>query len=233
MKLQRFFIDSGTIRGNEVILDNKEIISQIKKVLRLRAGDKVIFLDGSGKEYVSVIKEIGNSVINCGIESSAENKNEPELKIVLCQALCKKDKFEWVLQKGTEIGVSKFVPVLAERSEKFGLNRERAEKILREAAEQSERGVVPKMDEIQKFNEALRQAQGISILLDRSGEPINKFNLKLTTNNLKLFVGPEGGWTEAELELAKKSGADIVSLGSRVLRTETAGMAAAAILLNR
>src|SRR3989344_1042761 len=172
MKLQRFFIDPDAIRGREFILGDKDTINQIKKVLRLRAGDKIIFLDGSGKEYEAVIKEFGNSVIRGDIEEISDNKNEPELKITLCQALCKKDKFEWVLQKGTEAGISEFIPVLAERSEKFGLNRERAEKILKEASEQSERGIIPKLHDIQKFEDAFKNISGRKIILNKSGENI-------------------------------------------------------------
>ncbi len=235
MKLQRFFIDPDAVLGNEVILGDKDIISQIKNVLRLRAGDKVIFLDGTGKEYIAVIKEISNSAINCGIESLAENKNEPELKIILCQALCKKDKFEWVLQKGTEAGVSEFIPILAERSEKFGLNRERAEKILKESAEQSERGVVPKLHDIQKFSDyilSLSKDEDV-IILDKSGKNIKHYTLTPKPYTLNVFIGPEGGWTSEELAFAKENGAEVVSLGKTVLRTETAGLVAASILLNK
>lgn len=232
MKLHRFFVEPSAISGKAIILTDKNVIGQIKKVLRLRVGDKVIFLNGRGEEFVSVIEEVTNSEIKAYIEESEVNKNEPNLKITLCQALCKKDKFEWVLQKGTEVGVSEFVPVLADRSEKTGLNLERAEKILREAAEQSERGIIPKLYDMRSFSEALRQAQGEKIILDKSGEPIKKITNKLT-DQLTIFVGPEGGWTETEIDLAKSAGAKIVSTGSTVLRTETAGMVAAAILLNR
>lgn len=232
MKLHRFFVEPSAISGKAIILTDKDVIGQIKKVLRLRVGDKIIFLNGRGEEFVSVIEEVTNSEIKAYIEESEVNKNEPNLKITLCQALCKKDKFEWVLQKGTEVGVSEFVPVLADRSEKTSLNLERAEKILREAAEQSERGIIPKLYDMRSFSEALRQAQGEKIILDKSGEPIKKITNKLT-DQLTIFVGPEGGWTETEIDLAKSAGAKIVSTGSTVLRTETAGMVAAAILLNR
>ncbi len=232
MKLHRFFAGPGAIAGNEVVLSDKETLNQIKKVLRLRVGDKAVFLDGSGKEYMTVIREISNSAISGDIEEAAENKNEPELKIVLCQALCKKDKFEWVLQKGTEVGVSEFIPILAERSEKLGLNRGRAEKILKEAAEQSERGIIPKLSEIQKLEYTLKNSLGEKIILDKSGEPIKNYQLSIINSQLHIFIGPEGGWTPEELALAKENGAKIVSIGKTVLRAETAGLVAAAILLN-
>lgn len=216
-----------------MILTDKDAVNQIKKVFRMRTGDRVLFLDGAGKEYETEISSMDDSVLNGKVIGVSENKNETDLKIVLCQALCKKDKFEWVLQKGVEIGVVEFIPVLADRSEKFGFNGERAEKILKEAAEQSERGIVPKLQEVRKFEDALGNIIGKKIILDKSGESIRTFKLPTSDTRLNIFIGPEGGWTEAELATAKKSGAEIISLGSRVLRTETAGMAASAILLNR
>lgn len=235
MKIHRFFINPESVKGSEIILEDKDSVSQIKKVLRLKIGDGVLFLDNSGKEYKSVIKQLSDSAINLEVIEVLENKNEPELKIILCQAVCKKDKFEWVLEKGTEAGISAFMPVISERTEKLGLNRERAEKILREAAEQSERGIIPKLSEAQKFSEAilsLPKDEDI-ILLDKSGENIKTFNFSHPALKLNIFVGPEGGWTENELRIASENRARIVSLGSRVLRTETAGLVAAAILLNK
>src|SRR3989344_4831830 len=155
MRFHRFFIGPEAIRGNEVVLEDKNLVNQIKKVLRLKIGDGVLFLDNSGKEYKSAIKQLSDSEIRFEVIEVLENKNEPELKIVLCQSLCKKDKFEWVLEKGTEAGISALAPIITERTEKLGLNRERAEKILKEAAEQSERGVIPKLLDMQKFNEVI------------------------------------------------------------------------------
>lgn len=234
MKLQRFFIEAGNIAGNQVIVSDREILNQIKRVLRLRVGERVIFLDGTGKEYESEIIKLNPESLKAEVLASAENRNEPELKITICQALCKKDKFEWILQKGTEVGVSDFIPVLAGRSEKTGLNFERAEKILKEAAEQSERGVLPKLSETQKFEDVLKSVKGEKIFLDKSGTLIKDFLLSSVAGQmLNVFIGPEGGWTDEELALAKQSGAKIISLGARVLRTETAGLVAAAILLNK
>ena len=232
MRIHRFFVNPEAIKGSEILLEDKNLVNQIRKVLRMKIGNGILFLDNSGKEYKSVIKQLDDSAVKSEVIEVSENKNEPELKISLCQSLCKKDKFEWVLEKGTEIGISEFVPIITERTEKLGLNKERAEKILKEAAEQSERGIIPKLLEIQKFSEALRQAQGKKILLDRSGENIKTFDFPHSTFRLNIFVGPEGDWTEKELQVAKEQGVRIVSLGSRVLRTETAGLVAAAVLLN-
>lgn len=241
MKLQRFFIEPKDILEKVVTITDRDILNQIKRVLRLRVGERVLFLDGTGKEYESEIRELNPESLKAEVLSARENQNEPDLKIIICQALCKKDKFEWILQKGTEVGTFEFVPVLAERSEKLGLNFERAEKILKEAAEQSERGIIPKLREIQKFSDYILNLSKDSqiILLDKSGESIKNYPLSLVNGPwpgrqmLNVFIGPEGGWSDEELALAKQSGAKIVSLGARVLRTETAGLVASAILLSR
>lgn len=234
MKLQRFFIKPENILEKQVAVSDRDILNQIKRVLRLRVGERVIFLDDTGKEYESEIRELNPESLKAEVLSVKENQNEPTLKITICQALCKKDKFEWILQKGTEVGVSGFVPVLAGRSEKTGLNFERAEKILKESAEQSERGIIPKLSEIQKFEDTLKSAKGEKIFLDKSGIMIKDFlPSSVTGQMLNVFIGPEGGWTEEELASAKESGAKIVSLGGLVLRTETAGPVASAILLNK
>ncbi|MBI4991837.1 MAG: 16S rRNA (uracil(1498)-N(3))-methyltransferase [Candidatus Harrisonbacteria bacterium] len=233
MRLYRFFIDSKAVSGNRIIVTDKEVISQMKKVLRLKTGDDLILLDNSGKEYKTKIQELGQNLMRGEILETSENKNEPELKVTLYQALCKKDKFEWILQKGTEVGILEFVPVITERTEKLGLNFERAEKILKEAAEQSERGMIPKLSEAQNFEDVIKNLTGEKILLDKSGISIKNYTLTPKPYTLNVLVGPEGGWTEQELKVAKENGVKIVSLGSRVLRTETAGMVAVAILLNR
>jgi len=194
-----------------------------------------LFLDNSGKEYKSVIKHFDDSEIKLGIIEVLENKNEPELKIALYQSLSKKDKFEWVLEKGTEVGIFEFIPIITERTEKLGLNMERAEKILKEAAEQSERGIIPKLLEVQSFEEAIRQAQNEKVLLDRYGENLksHKSLVNGQLSKINVFVGPERGFTEQELVLAKENNAKIISLGPRVLRTETAGLVVAAVILNK
>jgi len=214
-------------------LTNKEALNQLKKVLRIDTGDNLILLDNSGKEYLVKVENISKEVLKGVVEDVKENQNEPELKITLYQAICKKDKFEWVLQKGTEVGISGFVPMITERTEKLGLNRERLEKVLKEAAEQSERGIIPKLGDAQNFEDIIKNVPENKIVLDKSGESMKNYSLTANRYTLSLFVGPEGGFTEQELELAKNYGAKIISLGKTVLRTETAGLVTAAILLNK
>ena len=106
MKLHRFFVDPGFIRGNHIVFSSREILNQLKKVLRVKSGDEVLFLDGSGKEFLTVIGSLDSTGITGRVARVSENKNEPELKITLYQSLCKKDNLEWVLQKNTEVGIA-------------------------------------------------------------------------------------------------------------------------------
>ena len=241
MRYNRFFVPAGVLLGRVAKIIDPAVCKQISKVLRLREGEEIILLDGDGFEYVSRLTKITPREIQAEILNRRANKNEPELKITVYQALPKKDKFEWILQKCTEVGVAGFVPVLAERSEKMGFNAERARIIVREAAEQSERGILPEIGETQEFDAALRRVcrgDVATILLDSGGDPIKNFLPGQKLYALNIFVGPEGGWSEGELDRAREMmGAGcplyIINIGSTVLRTETAGVVAAAILLNR
>lgn len=241
MKRHRFFIDPRGIQGRFAYVSDPATCGQMVKVLRLRAGDEVILLDGLGFEYAARLMKLSNKEVQAEILQRQMNKNEAELKITLYQALVKKDKFEWVLQKCTEVGVAHVVPLLAARSEKTGLNEERAKKVLKEAAEQSERAIVPELSEIKTFATALRKAvtpDTPTMILDSSGEAIANAKTAYARFTLNIFVGPEGGWDEAELEAVRalmREGypLEIVHLGPRVLRAETAGLVAAGIVLNK
>ncbi len=241
MKRHRFFIDPRGIQGRFAYISDPSVCGQMMKVLRLRAGDEVIMLDGLGFEYAARLLKLSNKEVQAEILQRQMNKNESELKITLYQALVKKDKFEWVLQKCTEVGVAHFVPLRAARSEKTGLNEDRAKKVLKEAAEQSERAIIPELSEIKTFESALRKGvtpDTPTMFLDASGEPMGSAVTARSRFTLNIFIGPEGGWDEVELEAVRglmREGypLEIVNLGPRVLRTETAGLVAAGIVLNR
>lgn len=218
-----------------------EISKQITKVLRLKKGDQIVVLDGTGNEFEVELDQMISSEVSGKIIREKLNHAEPKVFITLYQSLTPKDKFETVLQKGTEVGISEFVPVETKRSlvkasdikpEKF----ERFQRIIQEASEQSERGIVPKLQPAIKFEEAIMQAleKGLVII---AWEEEDTNNLKsivesLTNiNHVSIFVGPEGGFENAEIEFAKEKGAKTVSLGLRILRTETAGIVLAANIL--
>jgi len=225
----RFFIEPQSINGSKVIIDNREIVDQINKVLRLKVDDQIIVLDNSGKEFQVILKEKGKGTIKGDIISEKENGRESEIDLTLYQSLIKKDKFEWVLQKGTELGVKRFVPVIVERSVKL-IDKvpERWSKIIKEAAEQSGRGRLPEISEVISFEEAVKNISGESYIADYQGKSIKEVK---PNNKINLFIGPEGGLTEKELALTEKYGIIKVNLGCTVLRSETAAMIGSGLFL--
>lgn len=209
----------------------------MKNVLRVSSGEKFIALDNTGIEFLCVVTEFIGRVIRAKILKKSENRNEPARSVVLFQSMPKKmELFEWVLQKGTEIGVTAFVPIATSRTERRQIsNEDRLKRILREAAEQSERGRIPALRNPSEFERALSDdASETKILLHGRGEnpllseEIQKLKQAKTCS---VFIGPEGGFSDEEVKLAWQSGVHILSLGPRILRTETAGIVAAGFLL--
>lgn len=202
------------------------------RVLRMKVSEKAVFLDNTGFEYEAAISKLSEKFGEAKILEKRKNSAEPEIFLTLYQALPKKrELFEWVLQKGTEIGVSAFVPLITERTERGEIGKpERLQRILQEAAEQCGRGKIPTLLPAVSFNEMLNNAHApLKILLHTNVTmSLSKGEQSL---NISLAVGPEGGFSEQEAELAKKHGWEIASLGPRILRTETAGMAGASLLL--
>ncbi len=230
MKLQRFFIENELSEGREVIITDADFVHQVFHVFRKKVGDEIILLDNSGFEFLSEIISLNKKEVNAKVLNKKPVENICNNEVVLFASLIKKDKFEWVLEKCTELGVSKFVPVISERSEKKGLNIERARKIIKEASEQSERGFMSEICEPLTLGEALEGLDYKAIALHLSGEVFEDKNLK-DTAKLGIFIGPEGGWGEKDLELFEKYNIPLVTLGPQVLRAETASVAVSAKLL--
>lgn len=235
--MQRFFVPQEAVKGDELVLFDEEQIHQLLRVLRMEKGEQLVCLDNTGKEYACTITEIGKKEMRLKIDKTSVCKNEPERKVVLYQALPKKmEVFEWVLQKGTEIGVSEFVPIVSAYCQRRELpKRDRLERILQEAAEQSERGIIPVLGfdtEFKKIIEKLPAAQ--TILLHSRGEwpQLKDLQKNIPVDQaLHILIGPEGGFSEEEVGLALKHGIQVASLGTRILRTETAAIVAAALVL--
>ena len=175
-------------------------------------------------EFDAVIEKLNNREAELRLVSEREGI-VPDREVVLYQSLIKKDKMEWVVEKATELGVSKIIPIISERSEKKGLNLERARRIAIEASEQCGRADVPVLGSIMGLEECIMGAEGEKIVFDITGEP---FSSSVIHNiyPISLFVGPEGGWTEKEIEIFKESNAKIFSLGKLTLRAETAAIVA-------
>jgi 16S rRNA (uracil1498-N3)-methyltransferase len=263
----RFFVDSSAIHGRDVLLEDGELAHQIGTVLRLRAGEKITLLDNSGWQHVVALHTVERGRVAGTVERKELAGGEPRTKITLYVALMRPERFEWVLQKGTELGVSSFVPLICERStiadaDELSANKlERWHRIIREAAEQSRRGKLPRLASALFLPAACDQAaqRGTALLLwegggvpslrsvlrntnrggeevrGRGGEPWSPPH-PLTSSpphpfSVALFSGPEGGFSTSEFETALRYDMIAVTLGPRTLRAETAPIAATSAIL--
>ncbi len=240
MRLHRFFVGEKGAKqiGEQKRLDifDADLIHQWKKVFRLGTGDNVILFDGSGREYTCKIEMLSKESAQISV---GESRTVPTAKkdVWLCMAIVKKDNFEWIVEKGTEIGVNHFVPVVAERSEKKDLNMERLIKIAREASEQSGRGTVPKIhpvmtleDIFSNSNDSFFKFPAHKIAFDPEGIAMISKDTS-DTEPVAIFIGPEGGWSEKEIEFFKKQEVDLKTMGNQILRAETAAVATATLFL--
>lgn len=225
MKVHRFLIKNCNLSSRLLRFYDREVVNQIKNVLKLRVGEEVVVGDGNENEARVRILEIKKDFVEGEISEVFKNENELDTAVVLYCALLKRENFEWVVQKATEVGVSEIVPVIARRTIKLGLNMGRLEKIAREAAEQSARGRIPVLQEAMSLVEALQDAHlnGVNLFFDKSGK-LPEIGTNLYSERIGVFIGPEGGWDEGEIELAKEKKCEIVGLSPLTFRAETAAV---------
>lgn len=237
--MHRFFVPEISEAEGEVQVKGEQA-HQICHVLRLKPGDHILLVDNTGWEYEVEIAHLSGAMVQAKVIKKNLCATEPAVKITLFQALLKTDKFEFVLQKGVELGVSNFVPFVSERCviKNPGENRvARWEKIVREAAEQSRRAILPNLHHVLPFKEACELARGKpSILLWEEERRMGlsaflRSPLFQDSHGINLFVGPEGGFPATEVTYAESSGIVPVGLGCRILRAETAGLAAVSAIL--
>ncbi len=239
---ERFFINKKIEKDEkEILISDTNQIHQISKVLRKKQGDIIFILDNSGFEYECQIRQLVKKMLLLKIVSRKKNKNEPKVKVALYQSLIKKNKMEFVFEKCTEIGVSEFHPIISDRSVKLSLNKKRAETILKEATEQSQRGKIPELFLPEYFKKAINNisSDNLNIIFHEKSEELDfidflfkKSKTLKDVDKINLFIGPEGGFSEEEIDIATKRGFFVVSLGKRVLRSETASiLSSGAILL--
>ncbi|MBI5134596.1 MAG: 16S rRNA (uracil(1498)-N(3))-methyltransferase [Candidatus Taylorbacteria bacterium] len=230
MRLHRFYVTSNISKEKINSFSNPGLVHQLRRVFRLHAGDKAIFFDGTGDDHVSEIVSMTDEKLEFRVLETSPVKPHSSLRLSLAVSLIKKDHFEWVIEKGTEIGVSEFIPVMSERSEKKGFNMERARKIMVEAVEQSGRTFVPEIREPMTLEEFLAGEKREVVAFHTEGADLADEDI-VKTGELVACVGPEGGWSEREVEMFREKGAAIVKLNSPVLRAETAAIAVATLLL--
>jgi 16S rRNA (uracil1498-N3)-methyltransferase len=245
MPVDRFFLPREAFAGEQVVVNDPGTIHRLRDVLRLRPGDAVLFLDNSGWGYEVVLQVVEAGQVAGPVQRRHLCTSEPRTKVTLYQAVLKGDRFEWALQKGTEIGVSAFVPILSERCIVLDAHQmspsklKRWGRIIQAAAEQSGRGRLPPLQPLMLFAAACEQVQrsgGLALIpweeeATPLGEVLQGAGRSQPPFNVSLFIGPEGGFSPTEVQLARDYGIVPVSLGPRILRAETAGIVATALVL--
>ena len=238
MRLHRFYVSELVGTKTEVILDSSDVIHQIRKVFRLKKGDLLIIFDGSGSDYTCGIEDFRNDTIVLGVREASKSRFMPERELYLYAALVKKDTFEWIVEKATELGVTKITPIIAERTEKKAVNEDRLKKIVIEASEQSGRGNVAEIAPIVGLKEALIELQEKnedesikSIAFHTDAELFTKSDLGDKIEPIACFIGPEGGWSPDEIGLFHQNKVPVRSIGTQVLRAETAVVATLSLVM--
>jgi 16S rRNA (uracil1498-N3)-methyltransferase len=210
-------------------------VHYLKDVLRIKPGDEIEILDGIGTIYLAKINNIQKDKIKLDIIRSSQSETEPEVEITLAQSLPKAKKMDFIIQKCTELGVSEIIPVITERSISKGEKTARWQKIAIEAAEQSGRASIPKVASLIDFKSLLKKAKEFDLaLIPWEMEKTNRLKTilqKSSFRNIIMLIGPEGGFSSQEIAEAKTAGFIPISLGKRILRAETAGMAMLSMMM--
>ncbi|HJA70504.1 MAG TPA: 16S rRNA (uracil(1498)-N(3))-methyltransferase [Candidatus Lachnoclostridium stercoravium] len=241
--MYHFFVEEeNQIREGSIVITGEDV-NHIRNVLRMKEGEKIRISDGRNKDYLCQIDEIGRDQVTARILEAEEESRELGAKIYLFQGLPKGDKMELIIQKAVELGAWEIIPVTTRRTvvkldqKKAEAKRKRWNAISESAAKQSGRTVIPQVGEIVTFKEAI--ARGKS--LDKSLIPYecadDMAETRAIVGQLKkgmdigIFIGPEGGFDKEEIQEAMDAGIRPITLGKRILRTETAGLAALSILM--
>lgn len=240
--MQQFFAEPSWIRENKIYMQGADV-NHIKNVLRMKPGEDVRVNDGRGKTYLCCISSYEEQTAVLDILKELDSDAELPSRIILFQGLPKGDKMEWIVQKAVELGAYSIVPFAAKRSvvkldeKKAAKKRARWQLIAKGAAEQSGRGIIPEVSTVRTFAEALGMAGDLDVvLIPYELEEGMKETARVLENiecgqSVGIFIGPEGGFEEEEVERAKEAGAYAITLGKRILRTETAGLTTLSVLM--
>ncbi len=243
--MRKFFVKQENIKESKIEIVGSDV-NHIKNVLRLKIGDRIqICNQETSENYICQIAKMEQTILQTQILEKIESNIESNIELHIFQGLPKADKMEWIIQKGTELGASKFIPVAFQRSivklspKDESKKIERWQKIAEVAAKQSQRDLVPKVESVIPVkNICFFLSEYDILLLAYEGEKENFLKNELLTlknreKNLKIavVVGPEGGITEEEVADLRKAGAKVVSLGKRILRTETVALQICSVIM--
>ena len=243
--MHKFFTPKDLINNDEAKILGDDV-KHIYRVLRLEEGDKVIINNCAGEEFLGEISNITKQEVSFKIIEKLNTNNESAVKIYLFQGLPKAQKMDLIVQKGTELGVLEFIPTITERVDvklKGEFKKlDRLNRIALEAAKQSKRSIIPTVTEPISFNDAIDRMKSMDLVIVPY-ENAQNFGIKTLINKFRnenvdlssivkigIFIGPEGGIEDFEIEKLKNEGAYIVTLGNRILRTEIAGFVAASLI---
>lgn len=242
--MYRFFV-----KQEQIDMEEKKIhitgsdVNHIKNVLRMRQGETILISAGDNLEYTCLVSEMEAEEVIADISYVQEVGMELPSKIYLFQGLPKSDKMELIIQKAVELGVAEIVPMATKRAvvkldaKKAAKKVQRWNEIAKSAAKQSKRGLIPEVKPVMSFKEAVEYGKSMDMLLipyeDAKGIAHSREVVETVKDkkSLGIYIGPEGGFPEEEVSLAMKAGAEPVTLGHRILRTETAGMTLLSILM--
>src|SRR6266568_1433554 len=248
--MHHFFVPTELLKTTNIdIALPKDLAHHIRDVIRLDIGEQLLLLDNSGDEILATVAKTNKATVEVHLLERRPGRSEPAIRIILCQGLLKSARFEWILEKGTELGVSVFSPIICRRSmaglEDTGSSKiQRWQRIIQEAAEQSGRSRLPELLPIRPLVDALNNIPPNALaIMPWEEERTHTLHNVLTTfihpngnvgatlavarpsQTIVLFIGPEGGLMAEEVALAQNYGVQVVTLGTRILRAETAAIA--------
>lgn len=233
--MYHFFVEPGQIQEDLVTIVGGDV-NHIRNVLRMKPGEEIAVSDG-GQQYVCRLSELGADAVRARVVARRELAGELPVRISLFQGLPKSDKMEWIIQKCVELGVYEVIPVAMKRCvarlepKKEEAKRGRWQSIAQSAAKQAGRGIVPQVRGAMRFEEAVGMAAGMQHILVPYEKAVDMDTTRRVLaqicpgEQVAVFIGPEGGFEDAEIRMALDAGASAITLGGRILRTETAGMA--------
>jgi len=241
--MYHFFVEPEQIQDKEIIITGSDV-NHIKNVIRLKVGDEISISNGiDGRDYRCGIAQITEDEVRCELRFIKEDGVELPVKVCLFQGLPKGDKMELIVQKSVELGAYQVIPVATKRAvvkldaKKAKKKVERWQQIAVSAAKQAGRGIIPEVGEVCTYAQALKQAEELDVVLipyelAKGMEETKQIIAGIRPGqSVGIFIGPEGGFEEEEVALAMKNGANPVTLGKRILRTETAGLTMLSVLM--
>ncbi len=242
--MRRFFVEEKDIKENQVTIKGDEA-RHIARVYRLKEKDKIKVFTGKGREYLTEIIQASKKEVTGRILKESRLDTEPPIEITLIQGIPKSSKMDFIVQKATELGIKRIIPVTTQRTivkldrEKAKARQVRWQRIATEAAKQSGRAMVPEVFEVISFTQSLENIsrEGLNLIpweeeeTTSLKEVLKRSRIPDPGSKITVFIGPEGGFASEEIKAAKEKGALPVSLGPRLLRTETAGLVTLAMIL--